>query len=32
MKVIRPVYTTTRDGELERLLKEAEQHFDIQEL
>ena len=30
MKVIRPVYTT-RDGELERLLKEAEQCFDHQE-
>ena len=27
MKVIRPVYTT-RDGELERLLKEVEQYLD----
>jgi len=31
LKVIRPVYTTTRDGELERLLKEAEQYFDKRE-
>jgi len=28
LKVIRPVYTTTRDGELERLLKEAEHYLD----
>jgi len=28
LKVIRPVYTTTRDGELERLLKEAEEYLD----
>jgi hypothetical protein len=31
LKVIRPVYTTTRDGELERLLKEAEHYFDHRE-
>ena len=30
MKAIRPVYTT-RDGELERLLKEAEQYLDSEE-
>ena len=28
LKVIRPVYTTTRDSELERLIREAEHHFD----
>ena len=28
LKVIRQFHATTRDGELERLLKEAEDHFD----
>jgi len=27
LKVVRPVYATTRDSELERLLREAEQYF-----
>ena len=27
MKKIRPVYATTKDGELERLLREAEHQF-----
>ena len=31
LRLIRPVYATTRDVELERLLKEAEHHFDHRE-
>ena len=27
LRLIQPVYTITRDGELERLLVKAEQHF-----
>jgi hypothetical protein len=31
LKKIRPVYATTKDGELERLFREAEQYFHQEE-